>query len=313
MLISICVCTYNRAGILAHCLQSLSRLQDPRPGHDLEVLVIDNNSSDGTGDLVRGLIPKYPFRLRYVFEGQQGLSAARNRAIDEANGDYLAFLDDECTMDADWLAIAISDIEEFHPPFIGGPYVGAFLPGDRPQWFKIEYGNAYFFSQGYEKGFQREFRASGGNMLVRRDVFRDFRFDLKLGMKGNVVRLGEEVDLQDRFLGLHQTEATFYEPRLVLRHFVLPEKMTLSYRAWRVFSWVLSNSDRVDLRSFFIAFCKVVVWTVVSPVRCLLRDRRKYPFWQNDTYERAIPQICLPGAAMVKYLQSIAPWRSQID
>ncbi|MDO8969976.1 MAG: glycosyltransferase family A protein, partial [Saprospiraceae bacterium] len=277
MLISICICTFNRAHILALCLESLAQLRDPRPKHDLEVIVIDNNSSDGTSDLVQGLIPEYPFRLRYIFEGEQGLSAARNRAIEEAAGDYLAFLDDECTMESCWLLIAILDIEEFNPPFIGGPYVGAFLPGGRPKWFKVEYGNAYFLNQYYERGFQTKFRASGGNMLVRRDVFHKFRFDPGLGMKGNVLRLGEEVDLQDRFLQVHQTEATFYEPRLVLRHFILLEKMTLFYRASRLFSWVLSKPDQISFADFLFAIGKAIFWTAVSPARCMLRNRNEYP------------------------------------
>lgn len=307
MLVSICVCTFNRADILAYCLRSLSQLQDPRPGHDLEVIVIDNNSSDGTSELVRRLAADYPFQLRYIFEKVQGLSAARNRAVKEARGDYLAFLDDECTMDSNWLAVAIAAIEEFRPAFIGGPYVGAFLPQDRPKWFKIEYGNAYFLDEPYDRGFQSKFRASGGNMLVRRDVFHNLRFDPTLGMKGNSVRLGEEVDLQDRFLSSHQAEAVFYEPGLVLRHFILPQKMTLLHRALRQFSWALTNAERTDFKAFLISFVKVVVWSVVSPLRCLLRDRSKYPFWQNEAYERAIPQICVPAGTIVKYLRSIAP------
>jgi glycosyltransferase involved in cell wall biosynthesis len=278
---------------------------DPRPKHDLEVLVVDNNSSDGTADLVRGLIPEFPFKLRYIFEGRQGLSAARNRAIDEAQGDYLAFLDDECTVDGNWLAIGISDIEEFHPPFIGGPYIGAFLPGDIPKWFKIEYGDAHFIGAQYGRGFQREFRASGGNMLVRRDVFSDVRFDVNLGVVGNLLRLGEEIDLQDRFLTLHPTEAPFYEPQFLLRHFIRPEKITLFYGGLRTYALELSNPDGVDLKSFLTAFCKLLGLPLISPVRCLLRDRKKYPFWQNYFYERAIPRIGLHSGIIVKYLRSI--------
>lgn len=309
MLISICVCTYNRANILLYCLRSLAGLLDPRPAHDLEVIVIDNNSRDSTSDVVKQLIPTYPFTLRYVFEGEQGLSAARNRAIKEARGDYLAFLDDECTMDSNWLAIAIADIEEFRPPFLGGPYVGAFLPGDKPSWFKIEYGNAYFLSDAYERGFQSKFRASGGNMLVRRDVFDGLRFDPTKGMKGQQVKLGEEIDLQDRFLSLHPTEAAFYEPGLVLRHFILPQKMKLAYRVSRQFSWALTNPD-VDFKGFVVSAAKVVLWSLVAPVRCLLRDRGKYRFWQNDAYERAVPQIFIPAGMMIKYLRSIARRRT---
>jgi glycosyltransferase involved in cell wall biosynthesis len=286
------------------CLRSLSLLKDPRPKHEIEVIVIDNNSNDETCDLVRGLIPDFPFELRYVFEGQQGLSEARNRAINEAKGDYLAFLDDECIVDPDWLSIAISDIEEFHPSFIGGPYIGAFLPGDRPRWFKIEYGNAYFLSYHLEKGFQDSFRASGGNMLARRNVFEELRFDPTLGMTDRSLKFGEETDLQERFLRSHVSEKILYDHGLVVKHFILPRKMQLSYRVQRMFSAGLGRLGRVSLKQFLISLSKVLFFAIISPVRCILRDRKKYPYWQNDVYERAIPQTCFHIGTMAKYLRT---------
>ena len=87
-----------------------------------------------------------------------------------------------------------------------GPYFGAFLPGERPGWFKVEYGNAYFMNYHYERGFQNTFRASGGNMFVRRDVFDAVRFDVAMGLVGGQHKLGDETDLQERDFGAHSTE-----------------------------------------------------------------------------------------------------------
>jgi glucosyl-dolichyl phosphate glucuronosyltransferase len=304
LLISVCVCTYNRSEILAHCLKSLSQLADPRPKHDIEVIVVDNNSNDGTSNLVRGLIADFPFELRYVFEGLQGLSAARNRAVQEAKGDYIAFLDDECVVEHDWLSVAISDIEEFHPSFIGGPYFGVFLPGDRPRWFKIEYGDAYFLQCGLQRGFQHEFRASGGNMLVRRDVFEEVRFDIAMGAIANSYNVGEETYLQEQFLQTHNSEKVFYEPALVVHHFILPTKMQLSYSAKRLFLNALRrNQKSVTVKRFLIALSKVAVLSIISPIRCALRNRKKYPYWQNDAYERALPQASRHAGTVVKYVR----------
>src|SRR5476651_2262214 len=123
--------------------------------------------------------------MRYVLEREQGISAARNRAIDEAAGDYLAFLDDECIVNSDWLSTAIADIAQFRPNIMGGPFYGAFLPGNRPKWFKLEYGNAsHFINVHYPKGFHSDFRACSGNIFVRRDVFESVRFDVAMGPKG---------------------------------------------------------------------------------------------------------------------------------
>jgi glycosyltransferase involved in cell wall biosynthesis len=73
-----------------------------------EMLVVDNNSSDGTAQVVQeyqsswgGSVP-----LRYCFESQQGLAFARQRAIDEAQGEFVGFLDDDNLPTSDWVAKA---------------------------------------------------------------------------------------------------------------------------------------------------------------------------------------------------------------
>ena len=63
----------------------------------------------------------------------------------------------------------------------------------------------------YERGFQNTFRASGGNMFVRRDVFDAVRFDVTMGLVGGQLKLGEETDLQERYFGTYSTERVFYE------------------------------------------------------------------------------------------------------
>ena len=66
-----------------------------------EVLVIDNNSRDHTREVVKDFCLRYPGRVRYVFEAQQGLSNARNTGIREAQ--ILAFVDDDVAVAPNWL------------------------------------------------------------------------------------------------------------------------------------------------------------------------------------------------------------------
>jgi len=301
MLISVCICTFNRYELLAHCLNSLGQLIDPRPKHDLEIIVVDNNSIDNTSSMVNGLISRFPFKLRYAFEGQQGISAARNKAISEAKGDYLAFLDDECIVEPDWLSVAINDIETFQPSIIGGPYTGEFLPGDRPRWFRIEYGNAYFLAHDYERGFQDKFRASSGNMFVRRDVFDSVRFDSNKGPKGNEVKVGEETDLQERFLDGHRSEKVFYEPAMTVRHFIRPEKLQLTYRAKHQYAVAIASPKPLRSSAMLVAFAKAVGHLVLAPFEFAFRSRTKYPFWQNYAYEKFLPVTCAHLGAVARY------------
>src|SRR5579862_1106876 len=102
MKITVILCTYNRHQSLAAALESIADQHLPA-GADWEVVVVDNNSSDHTREVVDQYCRKYPNRFRYVFEPQPGKSYALNTGIREAKGDVLAFMDDDVTVEADWL------------------------------------------------------------------------------------------------------------------------------------------------------------------------------------------------------------------
>ena len=92
--ISVIVCTRNGSATLRPCLTALGT--QTRPAH--EVLVIDDGSIDDTPDITRS----FPF-VRLVRQEHAGLGAARNRGAHEASGEILAYTDDDCIPDDDWL------------------------------------------------------------------------------------------------------------------------------------------------------------------------------------------------------------------
>jgi glucosyl-dolichyl phosphate glucuronosyltransferase len=300
MRLSICVCTYNRARILPYCLDSLTKLKAPADC-SAEILVIDNNSSDNTEDVVKRYAAVSPITIRYFYEPRQGISAARNRAVKEARGDYIGFLDDECVARPNWLEIVAADIDECAPPIIGGPYLGALLPGIAPTfWFKKEYGDAYLLGR-FERGFQPQYRADIGNMVVHRRVCERLQFDEEFGMKGNALKLGEERLLQELFLNDNSGAMIFYEPRIAVEHFVLPHKMSLPYHARRLIEIGASNY-RIGLGDVSLRdVARAVVYLCAAPFRTLLRERRAYPYWQNYIYEIVLPRAMpVIGASIEK-------------
>ena len=99
--VSIVVATYNGARTLANCLESLKRLNYP----DYEVILVDDGSTDGTPQLAS----QFAY-VRYVRRTNQGLSAARNAGIRAATGEIVAFTDDDCRADEDWLYYLVSDL-----------------------------------------------------------------------------------------------------------------------------------------------------------------------------------------------------------
>jgi len=85
--VSVVVTTYNRAYILGEAINSVLSQRYK----DLELMVIDDGSTDETKEVVSSYIP----RLTYIHQAHKGVSAARNRGIDHAQGDYFAFLDSD--------------------------------------------------------------------------------------------------------------------------------------------------------------------------------------------------------------------------
>src|SRR5208283_599657 len=98
---SVIICTYNRSGLLKDSVLSVQN-QDFLP-YQYEIIVVDNNSIDDTKSVVTELSTDSPVKVKYVFEGRQGLSFARNTGIANAEGEIIAFTDDDIDADKSWL------------------------------------------------------------------------------------------------------------------------------------------------------------------------------------------------------------------
>jgi GT2 family glycosyltransferase len=103
---SIILCTRNRSASLRETLRVFGELEVPA-AVDLEVVVVDNGSTDDTVAVVRDFAVRSAARVRYVHEPRPGLSAARNRGIAAARGTLLLFTDDDCLPAPGWAAAAL--------------------------------------------------------------------------------------------------------------------------------------------------------------------------------------------------------------
>ncbi|QIF04695.1 glycosyltransferase [Roseimicrobium sp. ORNL1] len=110
--VSVVVCTRNGSATLASCLQALAKQTHP----NYEVLVIDDGSTDTTPEIAK----RYA-HVRYVRQDHAGLSAARNLGMTEATGTLLAYTDDDCIPDEDWLVYACHAFEDPQVAAAGGP------------------------------------------------------------------------------------------------------------------------------------------------------------------------------------------------
>lgn len=112
---TVAIPTYNGAERLPQVLEKV-RSQIQTESLKWEVIVIDNNSSDNTEEIIENYQETWPrsIPLKYVLESEQGAAFARLRAVKEAKGEYIAFLDDDNWPEPNWLISAYSFCKE-HP------------------------------------------------------------------------------------------------------------------------------------------------------------------------------------------------------
>ena len=130
--ITVVVCTRERPGALARCLDSLLTQAYP----DFRILVVDNAPVTGaTAEVVRAAARRGP--VEYLLEPRAGLSFARNAAVAAAPGEILAWIDDDEYADVNWLAEVARALDE-HPEadVVSGVIVPAELETQAQLWFE---------------------------------------------------------------------------------------------------------------------------------------------------------------------------------
>jgi glycosyltransferase involved in cell wall biosynthesis len=233
--ITVAIQTYNRSAILAETLKSLCDLCCPE-ATEYEILVVDNSSTDGTPQVIQEYRHVLAPRLRSVFEPRQGLSHARNRALQEAKGDIVSFIDDDVIVHPDWLKAVAAAFEEHAAAVVGGRSYLIFQ-SERPAWLpepyefylsRLDYGDRVIV------GTDRDLY--GLNFSVRRDMALQVGgFNPDLGRCGLVsFHSGEESDLLRRIRACGG--AVVYEPRAIVGHIVLPERLTRKWFLRRAFA-----------------------------------------------------------------------------
>jgi glycosyltransferase involved in cell wall biosynthesis len=115
-LFSIIIPTYNRPERLQACLESLSRLDYPRDR--FEVIIVDDGSSMSLAEIVAPF--QAQFAIELIRQANAGPAAARNHGSERARGQFLAFTDDDCQPDPNWLTALARGFTEFPDALLGG-------------------------------------------------------------------------------------------------------------------------------------------------------------------------------------------------
>ncbi|MCC3152804.1 glycosyltransferase [Hymenobacter sp. BT770] len=214
------VCTYNRVPFIQETIESI--LLHCAAHSNYELLVIDNNSTDGTAEAVKPFLQN-PV-VRYVLETEQGLSHARNRGIKEAKNDVLIFVDDDIDLDARYLDVCENLFANPDLNIVGGKVLA--YNAAVPDWLPKKY---YYLASMFDLGDEAQptEKLMGANYALRKTVAERIGwYNPELGRKGNNLMAGEENDYFNRARALGYS--IWYEPKLVVYH-KIANKLNLEY------------------------------------------------------------------------------------
>lgn len=218
-------CTYNRAERLPGLVAALRTQRCDEP---FEILAVDNNSADGTQQVLRQLAMLEGLRLRFVKETTQGIVPARNRVLTEASSaEYLLMLDDDEIPAPGWVQAGISALRDEGLECAGGRVRVRFEPGDRPRWLGDE---LLGFLAEVDHGDQ-PFRIVDvstpvwtANVAYQTSLFADgLKFDPRYSRVGKGVGGGEDVVMFETLV--RKGRRMGYRPDMVVEHCV---------EAWRL-------------------------------------------------------------------------------
>jgi glycosyltransferase involved in cell wall biosynthesis len=221
--------TYNRADLLSQALDSALNAAVSH-GHEVQVTIVDNNSTDQTKMVAERYIARDGTRFRYLFEPKQGRHHALNRGIAHSTADIIAFFDDDERLVPTWFNTIADNFAQPGLDFIGGPVL--------PNW--SEKAPAWLPKRGYggvlgiiDHGNQRRHYCTpdfiemltGGNTAIRRSV-----------LEACGPYSPEYMYTEDRYMW-HRLQALGatgdYVPEMIVYHYIPAKRLQKSYfRHW---------------------------------------------------------------------------------
>ena len=221
--LSIIVCTRDREEIIKSTLDYLSIKTSTLI--EVELIVVDNHSMDGTADFVKNLVILNR-RLTYILEPTQGLSYARNRGAEVAKGQWLFFLDDDAKLVDGSLKEVLKMIDRNEYDLLSGIWK-AWYRTKPPKWLPESTGNYILKGPSNVREIGADY-VSGGVMIVNRQKLLDVGgFPTNLGMSGNQVGYGEESWVENEFK--KRGWKVGINPNIVIDHLVGEHKYKLSW------------------------------------------------------------------------------------
>ena len=167
--VSICICTYNRLKLLRDLLTEIS-LQETDGTFTYSVIVVDNDVGRSAEKTVQEASEKTGLEIIYEVEPVKGIPRARNKAVKNSRGDFVAFIDDDEVPTRNWLTLLISTYLKYDSDGVLGPVIARFVK-QPPRWAK---GSDLFTRPRFSTGHFLHWKDTRtGNVLFHREIFLD--------------------------------------------------------------------------------------------------------------------------------------------
>ncbi|MBI2996543.1 MAG: glycosyltransferase family 2 protein [Candidatus Melainabacteria bacterium] len=239
--LTILLCTYNRAKLLKPLLLELIKQVNIQENKDnIEILLINNNSTDETKEIILELQKNHSF-IEYCFEPKQGLAISRNKGLSLAKGNVIVFIDDDIVLDKNWLKEINDSLQKYPYKAFGGKVI--------PLWEKEKpsYINLSGFFSLSQKIFpahdngdteklypfsKEETNPIGANMWINKELFQKYgKFREDLGRVGYGGIPCEDTEFCSRLL--RGSEKIFYYPKAIVFHPVSAYRMSKEFiKSW---------------------------------------------------------------------------------
>ena len=233
MLVTVAICSWNRAALLRETLKQMTHLERD-DSFDWELLVVDNNSTDQTPDVLAEFAERLP--LRALREPKPGKSNAANLVVKEARGEYILWTDDDVLVEPDWVRKYVAAFRRYPNADVFGGRIDPWFEGTPPRWLREGFGKVAGVYAAVDLnrpgGVAPEtFYPIGASMALRRSSHRRHPFDPSIGPQpGSSIRGEEWILVRDL---RREGAEVVWVPDAIARHFIPRARQTESYlRDW---------------------------------------------------------------------------------
>lgn len=288
--ICVCICTYKRPQLLQRLLEGL-RSQSTDGRFTYSIVVVDNDRSRTAEPVVSDFAHASSIPVRYFVESQQNIALARNKAIENADGNYVAFIDDDEFPIRNWLLTLFDTCRRYGVDGVLGP-VNPYFDEEPPRWIRL---GKFWQRADYPTGTTiHGMQGRTGNVLLKRELFQagsePFRPEF---------RSGEDQDFFTRMIDKGHVfkwcnEAVAYEvvpPTRWKRSFILRRSLMLGS-----LSILQQCFGAADLAKSILA---VVVYAAILPFAAIAGQHRFMTFLSKLAYHSARILACL-GIQIIK-------------